>query len=223
MIRIKIWSDFACPYCYIGERRLENAIKQLGLQEEVEIEYKAYELDPHASKAETIKSPERIAKKYDMSMEKALERVEEISSLGRELGIDFKYKDSRYSNTFDAHRLMKLAQDLYEKETIAKLNENLFAAYFTRGLVLANPEVLLQVGLESGLKEIDIDDVLATESYAPQVREDEKEASLIGIKSVPYMIFNDEFAIPGALSQEGFATALQRALNRQSNNSEEKK
>lgn len=222
MINIKIWSDFACPYCFIGERRLQNAIKQLKLENEVEINYKAFELDPMASKDVALKTTERLAKKYRLSMEEALEKVEEISALGKELGIDFRYKDSKYSNTFDAHRLMKLAEDLYDKETVERLNENLFSAYFTKGLVLANPEVLLKVGKESGLKEIDIDDVLATESYAPQVREDEREASLIGIRGVPFMIFNDEFAIPGALSQEGFVTALERALNRKSKESEEK-
>lgn len=222
MIRIKIWSDFACPYCYIGERRLENAIRQLKLDNEVEIEYKAFELDPYASNNVTSNVPERLAKKYRLSLEEATKKVEEISSLGRELGIDFRYEDSKPSNTFDAHRLMKLAEDLYDRETVEKLNENLFSAYFTKGLVLANPEVLLKVGKESGLKEIDIDDVLATESYAPQVREDEKEASLIGVRGVPFLIFNDEFAIPGALSQEGFVAALERALNRQGNDSGEK-
>ena len=222
MIRIKIWSDFACPYCYIGERRLENAIKQLKLEKDVEIRYKAFELDPNASYDTTLKTPERFAKKYRLSLEEAIKRVEEISSLGRALGLDFRYRDSQYSNTFDAHRLMKLAEDLYDKETVANLNENLFSAYFTEGLVLADPEVLLNVGKKSGLKEIDIDDVLATESYARQVREDEKEAALLGIRGVPFMIFNDDFAIPGALSQEGFVASLEKALNRQSNNSEEK-
>ena len=221
MIRIKIWSDFACPYCYIGERRLMDAINQLGLKDQVEIEYKAFELDPNASGDGKLTSAERLMNKYGLSKEKAEQKVEEISQLGRELGIDFKYSDSKYSNTFDAHRLMKLAKDLYDKGTVAKLNENLFSAYFTKGLVLANPEVLLNIGRESGLKEIDIDDVLATESYVPQVREDEKEASLLGVRGVPFMIFNDEFAIPGALSQEGFVAALQRVIHRKSNNSEE--
>ena len=222
MIRIKIWSDFACPYCYIGERRLENAIEELNLKDKVEIEYKAYELDPYASKKTGIKTHERIAKKYQLSLEEALQKVNEISSLGKELGIDFRYKDSQYSNTFDAHRLMKLAEDRYDKETVERLNENLFSAYFTKGLVLANPEVLMKVGLESGLKEIDIDDVLATESYAPQVRRDEMEASELGVRGVPFIVFNDEFAIPGALSTEGFVSALKRALRSSETDSKEK-
>ena len=214
MIRIKIWSDFACPYCYIGERRLLDAINQLGLKSQIEIEYKAFELDPHASGDGKLTSAERLMHKYGLSKDKAEQKVEEISQLGRELDIDFRYADSKYSNTFDAHRLMKLAEDLYDKETVAKLNENLFSAYFTKGLVLAKPEVLMEVGLKSGLKEIDIDDVLATKSYTPQVREDEREASMLGVRGVPFMVFNDEFAIPGALSTEGFVAALERALRR---------
>ena len=214
MIRIQIWSDFACPYCYIGERRLMDAINQLGLKDQVEIEYKAFELDPNASGDGKLTSAERLMNKYGLSREKAEQKVEEISQLGRELGIDFRYADSKYSNTFDAHRLMKLAEDLYDKETVEKLNENLFSAYFTKGLVLANPEILMKIGIESGVKEIDIADVLATESYAPQVREDEKEASMLGVRGVPFMVFNDEFAIPGALPTEGFVSALERALRR---------
>lgn len=222
MIRIKIWSDFACPYCYIGERRIMDAINQLGLKDQVEIEYKAFELDPNASGDGKLTSTERLMNKYGLSREKAEQKVEEISKLGRELGIEFRYEDSKYSNTFDAHRLMKLAEDLYDKETVTKLNENLFSAYFTKGLILAKPEVLKEVGLKSGLKEIDIDDVLATESYAPQVREDEREASRLGVRGVPFMIFNDEFAIPGALSTEGFVAALEKAQRNPAKESSEK-
>lgn len=215
MIRIKIWSDFACPYCYIGERRLEIAIKRLNLEKEVEIGYKAFELDPYATKKVTSKIPERLAEKYRLSLEEALERVEEISSLGRELGIDLRYKDSQYSNTFDAHRLMKLSEDRYDNGTVEKLNENLFSAYFTKGLVLANPEVLIKIGKESGLKEEDIKDVLETDKYADRVRHDEKEAAILGVRGVPFMVFNEEFAVPGALSVEGCVSALERALKTQ--------
>ena len=215
MIKIKIWSDFACPYCYIGERRLAKAISMLNLDKEVEINYKAFELDPYASKDIISKTIERFAKKYRLSLEEASERVEEISALGRDLGIDFRYKDSLYSNTFDAHRLMKLAEERYDKETVDNLNENLFSAYFTKGLILADPEVLIKIGRGSGLKEKEIKDVLVTKKYGELVRQDEKEASMLGIRGVPYMVFNEEFAIPGALSTEGFILALNKALNRQ--------
>ena len=222
MIRIKIWSDFACPYCYIGERRLESAIKQLNLEKEVDIVYKAFELDPYASKEVGAKIPERIARKYRLSPEDALEKVEEISSLGRELGIDMSYKDSQYSNTFDAHRLMKLAEDRYDRETVERLNENLFSAYFTKGLVLANPEVLIKIGKESGLKEDDIKDVLGTDKYTEQVHRDEKEAAMLCVRGVPFIVFNDEFAVPGAFSIDGFVAALERALNRSAGSDQEK-
>ena len=218
MIQIKIWSDFACPYCYIGERRLKDAINQLGLNDQVMIEYKAFELDPNGTRDGKLTSIDRLMRKYGLSREKAEQKVEEISQLGRDLGIDFRYADAQYSNTFDAHRLMKLAEDLYDRDTVEKLNENLFSAYFSKGLVLAMPEVLMKIGKESGLKEIDIDDVLATQSYTPQVREDEKEASLLGVRGVPFMIFNDQFAIPGALSTEGFVAALEKAVKNSEGN-----
>ena len=144
-------------------------------------------------------------------MEKAQQKVEEISKLGQQLGIDFKYSDSKYSNTFDAHRLMKLAENKYDHKTVARLNENLFEAYFVKGLILADLQVLYNVGLESGLKSEDIRQTLWSDQYAADVRKDEHEASLFGARGVPFMIFNDEFAIPGALPTEGFVAALERA------------
>ena len=111
MMNITIWSDFACPYCYIGETRLEKAIEELGMNDQVKIDYRAFELDPTASKEVVSSTPERFAMKYRLSIPEAEKQIDHISELGRELGIDFRYATTRYSNTFDAHRLMKLAEN----------------------------------------------------------------------------------------------------------------
>ncbi|MDE6294783.1 MAG: DsbA family protein, partial [Muribaculaceae bacterium] len=108
MKTLTIWSDFACPYCYIGETRLERAIEELGLKDDIQIDYRAFELDPTAPKEVVSTTPERFAQKYRLSLEGAKEQIREISDLGKELGIDFRYATTRYSNTRDAHRLMKL-------------------------------------------------------------------------------------------------------------------
>ena len=118
MITLTIWSDFACPYCYIGETRLQNAIDELGLKDDVQVDFRAFELDPTASKEVVSSTPERFAKKYRLSLEGAKEQIEQISQLGRELGIDFNYATTQYSNTRDAHRLMKLAEDKYDRATV---------------------------------------------------------------------------------------------------------
>ncbi|MBD5268511.1 MAG: DsbA family oxidoreductase [Bacteroides sp.] len=215
MITLTIWSDFACPYCYIGETRLQNAIEELGLTDQVVIDFRAYELDPNASKEVVSSTPERFAMKYRLSLEGAKEQIEQISSLGRELGIDFRYATTQYSNTRDAHRLMKLAEAKYDRATVGRLNEALFKAYFVENLILADHKVLLDKAVGVGMKEDDVKEVLESNMYDDEVRFDEREAMMRGIHGVPYIVFNGGFAIPGAMSTDGFKSALQRELKKQ--------
>lgn len=214
MITLTIWSDFACPYCYIGEKRLEKAIEELGVKNDVQIDYRAYELNPEASKEVESTTPERFAKKYRLSLEGANEQIEQISTLGRELGIDFKYATTQYSNTRDAHRLMKLAEAKYDRETVERLNELLFKAYFVENLILADHSVLLSKALEAGMKEDEVKEVLESEMYNDEVRFDEREAMMRGIRGVPYIVFNGDFAVPGALTLDGFKSAIERTMKK---------
>lgn len=217
MITLTVWSDFACPYCYIGETRLEKAIEELGVKDEVRIDYRAFELDPTASKEVISSTPERFAKKYRLSLEGAKEQIEEISSLGRELGIDFNYATTQYSNTRDAHRLMKLAEAKYGRDTVERLNELLFKAYFVENLVLADHDVLLAKALEAGMKEDEVTEVLESDKYDDEVRFDEREAMMRGVHGVPYIVFNGDFAVPGALTLDGFKSALERTMKKVEN------
>lgn len=215
---LTIWSDFACPYCYIGETRLEKAIEELGMKDSVQIDYRAYELDPGASREVVSSTPERFAMKYRLSLEGAKEQIEQICALGRELGIDFKYATTKYSNARDAHRLMKLAEAKYDRATVARLNELLFKAYFVENLVLADHNVLLDKACEAGMKEDEVKEVLDSDKYADEVRLDEREAQMRGVRGVPYIVFNGEFAVPGAMTVDGFKSALERAVKRAEEN-----
>ena len=211
---ITVWSDFACPYCYIGEARLEKAIEELGMTGDVKIDYRAFELDPTAPREVTTTTPERFAMKYRLSLPEAEAQIEHISALGREEGIDFRYATTRYSNTFDAHRIMKLAEAECDYATLMKLNHLLFDAYFTRNLVLADREVLLSVAGEAGMDKEQVTAMLDTDRFADDVRFDEREAQMRGVRGVPYMVFNGEFAVPGALSLDAMKEALRRADRR---------
>ncbi|MDE6007014.1 MAG: DsbA family oxidoreductase [Muribaculaceae bacterium] len=223
MMNLVIWSDFACPYCYIGETRLQKAIEELGISEKVNIEYRAFELDPTAPKEVTGGTPERFAKKYRLSIEDATKQIEEISRLGKEAGIDFRYATTRYSNTRDAHRLMKLAEAKYDHNTVERLNKALFDAYFTKNLVLADPKVLLETAMGVGMDEKDIKAVLDSDMYEDEVRFDEREAAMRGVRGVPYIIFGGDFAVPGAMTVDGFKSALNRELRRQEKDLNENK
>lgn len=215
MITLTIWSDFACPYCYIGEERLQKAINELGIDDEVTIDFRAFELDPTAPKEVTTTTPERFAMKYGLSVDGAKKQIEQISNLGRELGIDFNYMTTRYSNTRDAHRLMKLAEEKYDRATVGRLNEALFAAYFTENLVLSDHKVLIDKAVSVGMDKDEVKQVLDSDKYDDEVRFDEREAAMRGIRGVPYFLFNGAFAVPGAMSVDAFKTALERELKKQ--------
>lgn len=221
MMTLTVWSDFACPYCYIGETRLQRAIDELGVADDVQIDFRAFELDPTAAKEVVSSTPERFAFKYRLSLDDAKQQIEQISGLGRELGIDFRYATTQYSNTRDAHRLMKLAEAKYDRATVGRLNEALFAAYFTENLVLSDHKVLMDKALSAGMKEDDVKEVLESDMYDDEVRFDEREAAMRGVYGVPYFVFNGDFAVPGAMSIDSFKSALQRELKKQEKESEE--
>ena len=214
MMTLTIWSDFACPYCYIGETRLEKAIEELGIKDDVQIDYRAFELDPTTPKEVTTTTPERFARKYGLSVDGAKQQIEHISELGRELGIDFRYMTTRYSNTRDAHRLMKLAEEKYDRATVGRLNEALFAAYFTENLVLSDHDVLTAKAVSVGMDEKEVREMLASDKYDDEVRFDEREAGMRGVRGVPYIVFNGDFAVPGAMSIDNFRQALKREMDK---------
>ena len=209
-MHIIYWSDYACPYCYIAERRLHNAIRALGMEGEVTFEPRAFELDPGAAKTVQSDTAHRFALKYGLPLEQAKAQIAHISALGREAGIDFRYAETQYTNTFDAHRLMKLALSTGDRDLAARTNELLFAAYFTKNLKLAEESTLLQVGEEAGLAKERILAMLHSDEFAAEVRADERAAAERGVRGVPFFIFPDGMTIPGAISERDFKEILQR-------------
>lgn len=210
MTNIQIWSDFACPYCYIGETRLDNAIHDLGLEDKVNVTYRSYELDRHTGREASLATVERYMKKYRMSEADAQRQVDQVQQMMRDMGLECNYAGAQMSNTFDAHRLMKLAEAQYDKATVYKLNNVLFDAYFARNLVLAHRDVLEQLAAEAGLKADDVKRVLDSDEYADAVRADEREAEKYGVKGVPYFLIDGKMAVPGAVSTEDFKELLLR-------------
>lgn len=209
-MKITYWSDFACPYCYIGNTRLKKAIDDLDL--DVEYDIRAFELDqnaPHDVQSTTV---ERFAVKYSLSIEDARKQVNQISQLGADEGIDFKYETTLYTNTRDAHRLMKLAQEKHP-ESVDKLATSLFDAYFVENLKLADHEVLMEIALDAGLGEEEIKEVLDTDLYNAKVEEDENIALSAGIHAVPFYLFDGKYSIPGALSYDDFKSVLSQIIS----------
>lgn len=211
-MKIFLWSDYACPYCFIGESRLKKGISEIPGGREIEIEYKAFELDPGASKKVVSDTQTRFAKKYGMTSAEALKRIRQIEAAGHAEGLEFNYETTLYTNTFDAHRLMKLALSKIGKNIAEKVNLLLFEAYFGKNLELASNEVLLNIGKDAGLPEGEIQTMLQSDQFADEVRKDESEAARLGVGGVPYFWVPGIFSIPGAISTEQMKDALQEAL-----------
>ena len=217
-MKITYWSDYACPYCYIGEKRLESVIAELGLKNDIKIEMEAFELDPRASREVQSKTDERFAKKYGMSLEDARNQIEKISNLGRAEGIDFKYAETRYTNMLDAHRLTKFAAA--KGKDVEKIIHLLFDAYFTKNLKLSDRKILADIAQQVEINEDELNAMLDSEDFISEVRKDENEAYKLGVHGAPFFIINDKFTIPGAQSKEGIKQTLLQALNSQLENSE---
>ena len=209
-MKITYWSDFACPYCYIGNTRLKKAIDDLDL--DVDFDIRAFELDQNAPRDVQSTTVERFAVKYGLSIDDAKKQVNQISQLGADEGIDFKYETTLYTNTRDAHRLMKLAQEKHP-ESVDKLATSLFDAYFVENLKLADHEVLMEIALDAGLGEEEIKEVLDTDLYNAKVEEDENIALSAGIHAVPFYLFDGKYSIPGALSYDDFKSVLSQIIS----------
>lgn len=214
MKNIQIWSDFACPFCWIGEKRLKDAIKELGVENEVKITYRAFELDPTAPLKATKTTEERLSEKYGITRDDAKKRIAAIEKMAKDINIDMNFAGVKHTSTFDAHRLMKFAETNYEPAIVDALNFSLFFAYFTRNESLADRKLLLKLAEEAGLDATQANEVLNSDLFANDVRYDEREAADRGVQGIPYMDFDGEFIVPGAISTDDCKTALRDLLSR---------
>ena len=212
-MKVTYWSDYACPFCYIGETILKKAFENLHTNEKLELVMKSFELNPEASRNVTSSTPERFALKYGMTIEGAKQRIEMISEMGRSAGIDFRYASTRYTSTLDAHRLTKLAENKYGNDTAEKLSTILYDAYFTKNLELSNHDVLMKAGIDSGMTERDVEEVLSSDMYESEVRDDEREAYSKGVHSVPFFVVEGRYHISGAQSLEAMTETLREGLS----------
>ena len=212
-MKITYWSDYACPYCYIGEARLKKAIAEIPDIGKVELEMKAFQLDPSAGEHATGDTQTRFAHKYGLTMEHAARSIEHISQMGRGEGLDFRYATTLFTNTMDAHRLTKLAQSK-GADVADKVIEALFKAYFTDNKELANKELLQQIGEECGLDAEEVRALLASDQYKDEVILDEREAARYGIHAVPYFVVG-QYGIPGALSVEDMKKTILQVMQEQ--------
>lgn len=208
-MKVEIWSDIFCPFCYIGKRKFELALKEFDKKEEVEVRYRSFELNPNAPKSNDKNIHELIASKYGISYEEAKLNNDNIVKQAKDLGVEYNFDTLVVTNSFDAHRMIHFAEK-YGK--MQEMTEALFKAYFTDSKNVSDFNTLGDIVSNIGLDKDEAIKVLNNNEYKDLVRRDEEMARHYGISSVPFFIFNDKFSVSGAQPTEIFSMALNKAM-----------
>ena len=209
-MKIEIWSDIACPYCYIGKRKLEKALEQFPHKDKVELVWHSYELDPDLPKKATKMSVySYFAKKHEMSDTEAHETVANISKLANESGLHYDYDKLIVANTSDALRLAKLAN---KWGLATEAEEVLFDAYFSKGKDVSDKDTLVSLGVNIGLKEDDIIEMLESDTYINDIKEDiEYSENSLNLEYIPFYQFNNDQIIQGSVAEKDYLSVLSSA------------
>jgi predicted DsbA family dithiol-disulfide isomerase len=209
-LRVDVWSDIACPWCYVGKRRLDAAIARFPQSGAVDVVWRAFELDPAAPRVRdrSVSYAERLAKKYGTDVAKANAMLQRMTDVGAADGLDFHFERVQSGNTFDAHRVLHLAGDRGLQHVT---KERFLRAYMTEGEPIGEPEVLARLGGEAGLDAEEIRRVLAGDAYAEAVRDDEEMARKLGINGVPFFAIAGRYGVSGAQSAEALLEVFAQA------------
>jgi len=207
-MKIEIWSDFACPYCYIGKKRLEKALEELKKKEETEIVFKSFQLDPSGVRMELSDYSEYMAKKYNIPYDQAKAQVDGMVSSAKELGLDFRYDILIKNNMVLAHQIAKYAKTVGKDKVIV---ERFFKGYFEEGADLGDLQVLSTMSKEVGLDPQNFKKIIEQKLYLSEVLADQKQASDMGVRGVPFIVIDGKLSVSGAQSIEYFKLALEKA------------
>jgi predicted DsbA family dithiol-disulfide isomerase len=209
-MKVEIWSDVVCPWCYIGKRRFEAALARFPQRSQVEFVWRSFELDPHAVASTQVQGDygDRLAAKYGRSRAQAQQMLDDMTATAATEGLDFRFDLATGGNTFDAHRLLHLAQ---ERGLQDPLKERLDAATFGQGLSVSDHDALTALAVEVGLDEAEVREVLGSDRYADAVRADEARAQAYGISGVPFFVVDGRYGVSGAQPAEVIEQVLTQA------------
>lgn len=209
-LKVDVWSDIACPWCFVGKRRLEAALARFPHADQVEVEWHSFELDPSAPRVRDTSQTqaERIAQKYGMPLAQAQARMAHLVDTARGDGLQLDFDHIRPGNTFDAHRLVHLGKELGRQDAV---KERFLRAYLSEGQAIGEPAVLQRIAVEAGLPAAEVERVLASDAYAAEVRSDEQEAAELNIRGVPFFVFDERLAASRAQPAEVLLGALTQA------------
>jgi predicted DsbA family dithiol-disulfide isomerase len=210
-VKIEIWSDVVCPWCYIGKRRLEQALSRFPHAEDVEVVWRSFQLDPSAPTKPVETVAEALGRKYGGGPDAGRQMVERVEAVAAELGMLWRHHDSLRVGTIDAHRVLHLALETGGPQLQGKLKEALLSAYFIETANVADHDTLVRIAGEVGLDEVRVEEVLAGAEYADAVETDIREAAALGANGVPFYVIDRKYGVSGAQPSEVFTQVLERA------------
>lgn len=207
-LRVDIWSDVVCPFCYIGKKRLEHVAAEAGIT--LDVHWHSYQLDPNSPAKHNSSNTERLAKKYGRSFEQMEHMERNVAAMAAEEGIDFQWQKAQSGNSFNAHRIIQLA---HGKGLADQAEEAFFYAYMTEGIAIGERENVELIAQRIGLNADEVTAVLESDQFSAEVRQDEDIArSQLQISGVPFFVFNERLALSGAQPRDIFLQAMQQAM-----------
>lgn len=211
-MKVEIWSDVMCPFCYIGKRKFEEALSQFPHRAKVEVVWKSFQLDPDLVTDTTKSVRQSLAESKGWSLEKTDEAMSYVVDMAKTVGLTYQFDKAVVANSFDAHRFSHLAKKHGLQD---KAEERLFAAYFLEGKNTADHQTLIQIGTEIGLDSSEVRLALANNEHADEVNKDIDDAHQIGVTGVPFFLFNRKYAVTGARDSKVYLNALEKIFAEQ--------
>jgi predicted DsbA family dithiol-disulfide isomerase len=206
-VTVDIWSDIACPWCYIGKRRFEAALKQFPNAEQVDVVWHSFELDPGAPALSNESTRDILAQKYGRTPAQAQEMLDSMTATAAQEGLEYHFETQKRANTFLAHQLLHLAAEHGVQDA---MKERLLRAFFTEGAFLGDIGTLATLAAEVGLDAGEVKAALEAQMYAQAVRQDEAQAQAYGIQGVPFFVLGNKYGVSGAQPAEALLGALQQ-------------
>ncbi|MEE6128576.1 DsbA family oxidoreductase [Chryseobacterium arthrosphaerae] len=206
-MKIEIWSDVMCPFCYIGKNNFEQALEKLPFKDEVEVEWKSFQLDPTLDAGKTQNTIQYFKEKKGVPESQAAQMLSQVTQMGKGAGIDFNFEKALITNTFSAHRLLHLAKKHGKSN---EMEEALFIAHFIDGKNVADPEVLISLADNLGIDKEEARQAVTSDELDYEVNQDILEARNNGVSGVPFFVLNGKYAVSGAQPVEVFENALQQ-------------
>lgn len=206
-MKINIWSDVRCPFCFVGKKKFEKALEKFPHSEKLEITWHSFQLDPQLATQPEVSPYEYFAKAKGITIERAKAMHEGAAMAGKEAGIDFNFDDSKVANSYKAHLLIQLSKT---KNLANEMEEALFEAQFLDGKNIDDEETLIQLAKSIGITEDEAKNALQSDELGYLVKQDMQLASQLGINAVPFFVINDKYGISGAQQPELFLEALEK-------------